>query len=457
MTTDKERILNLVEEGIITAEEAKLLLANRGQNIDNNGEAVLADFYEELAGDANQKSSLRDQKYQLQKELEAKLAKKLQADRQLRLDDEEDDSTTEILRQRLREEIDQLNQQIDQVKEEVRDLDASLEQKSASSQDHTEHAQANQSTKTQTETIFDRAKEGLDTIRDQFNRTVAFDKKANGIPVPRVITHEYANEWTYPGADLSVIDLDIAKGNISLQGWDSDTIAVEVQGKLLGDYDEETPLEAFLNRADFSYDAGSLRLKLLSRLLTSHVRVKLPQKQLDYLQVHTISGKIQIDKLTSNDIFIKSSDGLIEINDIKAQMLELAAKNSPITLKDSQVTDLITKNYNGDQRIVGQVANAEIHGLNGNIRMTLTEAPKRIVVENKTGDIKLNLPAETPIDGMAATNHGQILFRDEHLTITGLKDDQLNKQKLFQFQLENHPAPISLKSMTGNILVKAGK
>ncbi|MEE5428546.1 hypothetical protein V2M53_11020, partial [Streptococcus pneumoniae] len=89
MTNHKERILNLVKEGILTNEEAIILLENRAKQAESNATTqtqveeekdILDDFYADWENDqaVNQDDITgRTQKVAIQKDLEASLASKL--------------------------------------------------------------------------------------------------------------------------------------------------------------------------------------------------------------------------------------------------------------------------------------------------------------------------------------------------------------------------------------------
>ena len=463
MINDKERIMNLVAEGVITTEEALILLENRQETTETTEETdkttdeqTIEDFLNDIPNmQAITEKSSRDQKYQLQKKYEQELAQKLQ-EKQALLSEEPnpaDDSETAILVKRLDEEINQLTEQVDYLKQEIDAMDRQqAKQEGARRQPYS--SKQRETNHPNNESLIQKTRSGLHTAKKRFNQTVSFEKSAAGIPIPKLKMHAYEDQQMFAGDDLSVIDVNVTKGNITLETWEKSELSVHVSGQLVGDYEEDTALEAFQARSELSYEAGTLQFNLLSRLLTSHVTIKIPKQAIDYVKLHSLTGKMTINGLACDDLMMQSLDGDIVLNGVTAQMVELNAKNSRIEILDADITDLISKNLNGDQRLIGIVQNAELQTGNGDVRLTYSEAPKRLLATSKNGDLKCHFPEHTPIDGFAQTNSGAILFRNDDLTIRKLKDDQFNHQATFQYRLEDQPTYVTLKTISGNVQVK---
>ena len=477
MTNHKERILNLVKEGILTNEEAIILLENRAKQAETNPtiqtqveeeKDILDDFYADWENDqaVNQDDITgRTQKVAIQKDLEASLASKL-TERQNLVNQEEKSEVTHIEIDRLTEEINQLTEQIHQLKEDIIQIDAENPRPSKETAQADSKVDESQPIEEETEEnaydyknivgdFFTKTRSVLDQVQDKVSKTVKFEKGSGSIPIPKLITHDFEATYEYT-EPLSMVDIQIAAGQIELTSWDQPTTKLTVVGKLYGDFEEEDAQTAFEKRANLEFVDGALSLNMISRFIKTDIVVQVPKDRLDFIKARTISGPVTVEDMDTNDIYIQTVDGAINIENFTASMIEVDTKNGQLTLNDVEALDLVVKSLNGSQRLKGHVENVLMETLNGDIVITMDAKPLvRAQVETKNGDIKLNMPAGTAVDGLAHTNQGEIMFRSDLIKSQSQVNDQFNKQKAFYHDVAEEKAyRVNLKTMRGNIRVK---
>lgn len=477
MTNHKERILNLVKEGILTNEEAIILLENRAKQAESNPTTqtqveeekdILDDFYADWENDqaVNQDDITgRTQKVAIQKDLEASLASKL-TERQNLVNQEEKSEVTHIEIDRLTEEINQLTEQIHQLKEDIIQIDAENPRPSRATAQADSNVDESQPIEEETEAsaydyknivgdFFTKTRSVLDQVQDRVSKTVKFEKGSGSIPIPKLITHDFEATYEYT-EPLSMVDIQIAAGQVELTSWDQPTTKLTVVGKLYGDFEEEDAQTAFEKRANLEFVDGALNLNMISRFIKTDIVVQVPKDRLDFIKARTISGPVTVEDMDTNDIYIQTVDGAINIENFTASMIEVDTKNGQLTLNDVEALDLVVKSLNGSQRLKGHVENVLMETLNGDIVITMDAKPLvRAQVETKNGDIKLNMPAGTAVDGLAHTNQGEIMFRSDLIKSQSQVNDQFNKQKAFYHDVAEEKAyRVNLKTMRGNIRVK---
>lgn len=477
MTNHKERILNLVKEGILTNEEAIILLENRANQAELNPTTqtqveeekdILDDFYADWENDQaiNQDDITgRTQKVAIQKDLEASLASKL-TERQNLVNQEEKSEVTHIEIDRLTEEINQLTEQIHQLKEDIIQIDAENPRPSRATAQADSNVDGREPIEEETEAsaydyknivgdFFTKTRSVLDQVQDKVSKTVKFEKGSGSIPIPKLITHDFEATYEYT-EPLSMVDIQIAAGQIELTSWDQPTTKLTVVAKLYGDFEEEDAQTAFEKRANLEFVDGALSLNMISRFIKTDIVVQVPKDRLDFIKARTISGPVTVEDMDTNDIYIQTVDGAISIENFTASMIEVDTKNGQLTLNDVEALDLVVKSLNGSQRLKGHVENVLMETLNGDIVITMDAKPLvRAQIETKNGDIKLNMPAGTAVDGLAHTNQGEIMFRSDLIKSQSQVNDQFNKQKAFYHDVAEEKAyRVNLKTMRGNIRVK---
>ena len=303
--------------------------------------------------------------------------------------------------------------------------------------------------------FFTKTRSVLDQVQDKVSKTVKFEKGSGSIPIPKLITHDFEATYEYT-EPLSMVDIQIAAGQIELTSWDQPTTKLTVVGKLYGDFDEEDAQTTFEKRANLEFVDGALNLNMISRFIKTDIVVQVPKDRLDFIKARTISGPVTVEDMDTNDIYIQTVDGAINIENFTASMIEVDTKNGQLTLNDVEALDLVVKSLNGSQRLKGHVENVLMETLNGDIVITMDAKPLvRAQVETKNGDIKLNMPAGTAVDGLAHTNQGEIMFRSDLIKSQSQVNDQFNKQKAFYYDVAGEKAyRVNLKTMRGNIRVK---
>lgn len=475
---EKERILNLVKQGLLTSEEATILLENRAiqennvpsakegdnQNVANDigaepyanpaQEEVVTAFYEEMANQANQNATLRDQKYLVQKELEKELAEKLAMRRELTALNAAEiiSPENEMKLMRLEEEIEQLSGQLELIKEEISTLDRLLKHEQQS------HAQAEEPAvdTAADQSVREKLNDAVNVVGKTLSGLFTIDKTTHRIPMPRMVKSQYHKEYVFPHAKASVFNIKISRGNVNFNVWDRDDLVIACEGRIYGVFDEASPVEAFRNRSIVEVNDDDVNLLINNRFITSNIDIFAPRQTFDYIQLNALSGNVHITDLESNDIFIQTLDGDITLDKVKSSMIELDTKNGNITMQNIIAKDISAKTLNGNHRLTGEVKHTVLSSLNGSIRVTyLTKELVRATLASKTGDIKVNMPKNTSLHGRAQTGTGKILFRHDQLEVVDIKDEQFMQVKQFDYQNENEPFDLNLTTFTGNIRIKA--
>lgn len=459
---EKARILNLVKEGILTTEEATILLENHIKpKSETEDEEVLKAFYEELANQANQNASQRDQKYAIQKDLEKELVEKLAAKRDLSaLNTAEVISPeNEIKLNRLNEEIEQLNGQLEQIKAEIAELDRVLKRDSKQQKTYQETDKENYTEATSgfdSEEFKRRVSDTAQTVSKTLSGMFTVNKTKHGIPIPSLVSKQYDKEFIYTQAKASIFNVKITKGNIKFNVWDRDDLVIAVNGKIYGSFEEPTTLEAFHNRANIEVNNDEVTFQVNNRLTTSNIEIFAPRQTFDYIQLHSLSGDVSIKNIDSNDIFVETIDGDINLDKVKASMIELDTKNGNVFMTNIEAKDVSARTLNGHHRLTGVIKNTVLSSLNGSIRVTYLDTDLvKATLDSKNGDIKVNMPKETALHGRAQTAKGNIQFRHNSLEVYDIKKEQFMQVKEFHYHNENEPFELNATTLAGNIRIKA--
>lgn len=273
--------------------------------------------------------------------------------------------------------------------------------------------------------------------------------------IPGLVSNKFKHEFTFENATATILDLQLANGNIQLKKWDKNDIRVEADIKIYAKFEEETPLAAFEARSTITIDEDQLTFHVPNKRVRCDITVYLPEREYDYLAVKVLNGTVNVNDFKGKDVYLKSTNGNMNFTNVDATMLELDGGNGKIVVKESHLVDIIAKLINGDVTINSHVSSSQLSVINGDVRITHTDkAVQRIEASSVNGTIKLAIPADKSIELDAHSSLGSIKNRMENIEIIQQRDEKTNKHLQFRRVVDNTPVMVELKTTNGSILMK---
>lgn len=498
---ERERILALVREGIISTEEAIELLehAARKQGKDamrkNKEEDVFTEepaadtaeeapevemseeekqdrinlekILEEISNEITFFSSRIDEKAEALSVLRRQITLKEDRRQEIATNEDLGALTPELEMEaiRLEEELDSLRSQEASLKEEKRGMEdkmrslkkeqleknvRSLGEKFGSREDWKEAATdiSGKLNKVGSQ-LTDMLSSTFHTVMDNV------DWKDVNVKVPGLVTTKLAHEFLYEDATATILDFQMANGNIILESWDKEDIKVVADIKIFAKFEEATPMEAFEARSQITIDEERLQFHVPNKRVRCDMTVYLPKREYDYAAFKLLNGSVVAKGIKGKDFYLKSTNGKLEFTDVEATMLELDAVNGSVTIADGKLVDLVAKVVNGSITTRASIVSSTLSLVNGDIKMTYNDTDaKRIKATNVNGSVKLSLPQEKSAEVEAASSLGEIKNRIEDVEILKQRDEKTNKQLQFRRLGASEPVMVELKTTNGNILLK---
>ncbi|MGP6140736.1 daptomycin-sensing surface protein LiaX [Jeotgalibaca sp. A127] len=273
--------------------------------------------------------------------------------------------------------------------------------------------------------------------------------------IPGLVTSKFKHEFNFENATATILDFQLANGNIQLKKWDKEDIHVAADVKIYAKYEEETPLAAFEARSNIEIDEDQLTFHVPNKRIRCDVVVSLPEREYDYLAIKLLNGNVSVDDFKGKDIYLKSTNGNMAFKNVEATMLELDGGNGHITIMDSRLVDVIAKLINGDITVKSHVSSSHLSIINGDIRITHTDLEvKRIEATSVNGTVKLSIPEDKSIELDAHSSLGSIKNRMENVEVINQRDEKTNKHLQFRRVVDNAPVMVELKTTNGSILLK---
>lgn len=498
---ERERILALVKEGIISTEEAIELLENAAKKHGKDAvktnqdtdfmteeptqepqtaeeqieEAEKKDkenfekIIEELASEISYFSSRVDEKTEALQVLRRQISLKQERRQEIATHEELDTVTPELEMEavRLDEELDGLKSQEEALREEKRQMEEKmrtlkkeqLEKNIKSIGDKFGSKEEWQETATEFSGKLNRLGSQIGSFLtstiNNVMENVEWKEVDLNMNVPGLVSKKFHHDFVYEQATASILDFQIANGNVSFEKWDKEDIKVAADIKIYAKFDEETPMEAFQARSTIDIDEDHFTFHVPNKRVRCDMTVYLPEREYDYVAFKMLNGNITVNDFAGKDIYAKTTNGKMTFNKVSATMLELDGVNGSITITDGSIVDVMAKVVNGSITTSSAINSSSLSIVNGDIRMTYldTEA-KRIKASSVNGSVKLAVPAEKSIELDARSSLGSIKNRIEAVEVLKQRDEKTNKHLEFRKIEENAAVVVELKTTNGSIMIK---
>lgn len=507
--TERERIMDLVKKGVLSTEEALDLLEEMAKEKDEaqiqkdderlnaqkqaeqqtySDEAFekaerdenaadkkrLEEALDQLATSANKASAeldeVNDEMKGIKEEIAEKREESMQIDTQEELDELTEDKYTR--RQELKEEINDLQASLDELTEERNRLEDELKtirkdqwnykkekwnEKMDIPDDWKEQAGEtwNQFGDKMAEAgnhLGDFLKKTFDSVSETVNENVEW--KDINLHVPGVSTTKFEKTFEFPQTEASILDIKIANGSMAFDMWEQPDIKIEAKVKLYGKMDAATPEEAFEQRSQIVEDGERLSFQVPNKRIRCDLVFYLPKRTYDHISIKSLNGAININDLDVKDIYLKTTNGQIDIDSINASMLEIEGVHGAINVNKGAIIDSVIETVNGSVTMNATPENVGVSIVNGDIRLTMNENKvNRVNAHSVNGNIKVAFPKQIGIEATAKTNLGTINSRLSDYEVVRQKNERTNQ--LLHFRRRNDPtAQVDLTTTTGNIYLK---
>jgi DUF4097 and DUF4098 domain-containing protein YvlB len=484
---ERERILDLVKQGVISTEEALMLLENLAQDKNTaeqhsttktqterqSTETTTADE-KETTDNTAALAELQDQIKEVDAQLkDAQHELKAQQEHLQVLDTMEDLETLSAdklaERDRTKETIGKTESQIAVLNDEKTALQKQVAELHKAQRDHYKERLADKLNlgddwkDTATDTL-NQVGEKVGDAGSQLGKFIKntaqtimenVDWKEVNIRVPGIATTKFDHDFVYENASATILDVKVANGDVNFKTWDSPDIKVSAHVKLFGKMESDSPLENFLQRSELANTADTLTFKVPNKRIQADLTFYLPERTYDHTTIKLLNGNVTLEGFEGDDLFIKSTNGQLTFNSVNASMLEVEGINGNIKVSGGRLIDALVNTVNGEVRFVSNVESVELTTVNGDVKATITENTlTKLVASSVNGNVKVAVPTELAISGKSKTRFGAIKSRLSNVDVLNERHNTGNSVYDFERDLGDTPAKLELSTTSGNVLLK---
>lgn len=197
-------------------------------------------------------------------------------------------------------------------------------------------------------------------------------KQVKDMPFPFLTSTKIERDFIYHDTTLSILEFEIANGNIEFKPSDSNDIKVHAMIKLFKEYPEDEALKIFFDKTTLRVDEETLRFESKSKQIVTNLTVYLPRREYDYVSVKMLNGNFHMDELSGRDLFVKTTNGNISIGTLNATLAEIESINGNVRIQNGEIRDVALKTFNGNVAVKGNYYSTNLQTKNGNVNYQLT-------------------------------------------------------------------------------------
>ncbi len=296
-------------------------------------------------------------------------------------------------------------------------------------------------------------KKTFDTVTEAVNENV--DWKEVNIKVPGVTSTKLEHEFVYPNTAASLINVKVANGKVVFKTWDQNDVKVNASIKLFGKIDKENVFDAFMERSQITVNDETISFQIPNKRIRAELVFYLPKRIYDHVSIKMLNGDIKLEEMEAKDIYTKSTNGDITFDAVQATMIEVEGVNGNVKVNEGKVLDFLADSVNGSFVLRGEVTNAKISIVNGDIKYTVKENTVRKLEANSVnGNIKIALPQTLGVEGTLKTKLGNIKNRFTEFETIRESTEKMNKFLEIRRIVENDIFALKVNTTTGNIYLK---
>lgn len=417
----QERILALVKQGVISTEEALILLENHQKYTQEQDSA----FIEEAT------------------QMKANIAKENEKIESL--------ESLELIAPLTEEQI----QDLTQAKARKKDYETTLEQievtgKVTMPQEDSKERMKEVGRKVES-FVQNTSKKMMKLVKHTTTQYQSRIKEKNSIQPKKFEAIYY-----YAANNLKQIAVTLGAGHVTISQSPESQVRIEVNATVYMDNEEwQDPEAFFLEEALMDIRNNVLEIQLPIRTVKADLMIYLPEKVYDDIVIKMQSGVVQLENLDTDQLFVKMNHGNTRLTRVTAKELSLMVTNGNI--KAWQVTSpkLVVNVSNGILDMESNSDDIQLKMANGPISyQALNNDLNILMASTNNGDIHLSIPQALEMQVDALAKVGDVQYKGAMVELQENEETRTGRHMRFLTTTGERPARIELRTKTGAINIK---
>ncbi len=266
---------------------------------------------------------------------------------------------------------------------------------------------------------------------------------------------EFKNNYAFNADEVKGLDIDVPNGKIEVFKTTEPFVTIDVTVKTTLQESEEKTKDQFLENFVRLFD-GKLVIQTPSKFSQVQLKLGLPEKIFDILFIRSLNSKVEMDSVHAKILKVNLVNGSVNIRQVEFDHADLKTKNGSIETRFVKGEDLETETVNGRIYIEGDLKEVEAESVNGPVVITTTsEKARKVKATTLAGSVELYVPKTVSLDGKLLTNLGKIDLGLHDISDKSTDDAMLQKVTYFDKIIEDaNVLKVVGESRTGTVLVR---
>lgn len=267
---------------------------------------------------------------------------------------------------------------------------------------------------------------------------------------------QFQKNYAFNAEEINGLELEIPNGKVDIVKADDQQFTIDAQVKTsLQHHSEERTIAEFEEKFIKLVD-GKLTISVPTKMSHVDVRLAVPEKQYDIMILRLLNGSVSINDVNSKLLKAKSYNGSVKIDHVSFQHADIETGNGAIELRNSKGEDLEAETVNGRIYIDGDVEEVEAESVNGAVVVTThSQTARKIKAQTVAGAVEIYVPKSLSLAGQVTTNFGKADVGLADVVTRSEEDQFLLKTLHFDKIIENaNLLKLTGESRTGSIIVR---
>ncbi|WP_431029208.1 DUF4097 family beta strand repeat-containing protein [Lysinibacillus sp. LZ02] len=266
---------------------------------------------------------------------------------------------------------------------------------------------------------------------------------------------EFDKTYAFNAEEVRGFEIDIPNGRVTIEKGTAPTIQIEAHVKTSKNGTEQEATDRFTERFVELKD-GKIEVATQAKMAHVALRVVLPEKHYDVLIVRLLNGGITLNDIDAKIVKVKTYNGNVIVEHATFEHADLQSANGAIEARHISGQDLEAETANGRVYIDGDVKEVEAESVNGHVVVTTTSTnAHKVKARTVAGSVEIYVPKNVSLDGQVTSNFGRTDVGLADVT-TRVEEDQFLLKTLHFDKIITDAPLLKLvgESRTGSIVVR---
>ncbi|MDN4492260.1 DUF4097 family beta strand repeat-containing protein [Ureibacillus aquaedulcis] len=219
---------------------------------------------------------------------------------------------------------------------------------------------------------------------------------------------QFDKSYAFEANEVKGIEIDMPNGKVELAKSDVEQLLVETHVKTsLVEHDEEKT-KALFEEKFVNLTNEKLTISVSPKLSQVSLRLLVPEKLYDLVLIRLLNGAVTVQDLDAKLLKVKTYNGAVKVDDSSFHHANIETGNGAIELRHVKGEDLEAETVNGRIYIDGELQEVEAESVNGAVVITTNaKDARKVKAQTVAGAVELYVPKSLSLDGQVATNFGK--------------------------------------------------